>query len=232
MGSWGQKSQKEVRLFLRPSGLPLDQILEDDSTSGAVLQSQPSGLVAARQQYGQKAGRRFDWGWRGGTVAGMEHDPAEDDILESLRRPMGDVAKQVAWGWLQRYRAEAVEAARGGTTQEEREGAVREVHARLMEALRDTLPLVIDRETACNEAVRDAQELSRRVYRKRFEDEVSLTLADPAFARPTAERIATAELHTFRKELQRELGELVEYHRQELRDAVRRMLAELEDGNP
>jgi len=154
----------------------------------------------------------------------MEHDPAEDEILESLRGPMGDVAKQVAWGWLQRYRAEAVEAARRGTTQEQREGAVREVRARLLEALRDTLPLVIDRETACEGAVRDAQDLSRRVYRERFEREVSVTLSDPAFERPVAEQIATAELHTFRRELEQELAELIDYHRQRLREAVTRLL--------
>ena len=49
-------------------------------------------------------------------------------------------------------------------------------------------------------------------------------LADPAFERPTAERIATAELHTFRRELEQELAELIDYHRQRLREAVTRLL--------
>ena len=189
-----------------------------------VLRNRPSGLLASRQQYSQKAGRRQEWRWSGGTLADMQHDPAEEEIFEMLRGPMGDVAKQVAWGWLQRYRAQALEAARRGTAQEEREGAVREVRAKLLETLRDTLPLVIDRETACDRAVSDAQELSRRIYRERFDREVSATLSDPSFERPTAERIAMAELHTFRRELEQELAELTSYHRRRLREAVTRLL--------
>ena len=46
----------------------------------------------------------------------MEHEHPEEEILELLRCPMGDVAKQVAWDWLQRYRAQALEAAGKGRT--------------------------------------------------------------------------------------------------------------------
>ena len=193
----------------------------------AVRYRHESGPVAShtrRQRLGQKASKKLERAIIGGTVADMEHDPAEDEIFELLLAPMGDVAKQAAWDCLQRYRAQALEAVRRGRTREEREGAVREVRAGLLETLRETLPLIIDRETACDEAVRDAQELSHRVYRERFEREVSATLSDPAFERPTAERIATSELHTFRRELERELAELIGHHRRRLREAVTGLL--------
>jgi hypothetical protein len=156
----------------------------------------------------------------------MERDPAEDQIEELLRQPMGGVARGAAWTMLQRYRAAALAVAWAGATLEDREAAVRLLRTRLLEDLGDLLPSVIQRERLCDEAVQEAEERARRAYRERFEHEVSVILADPAFGRPAAERIATAELHTFRKELERELAELIAYHRKRLRDAVERMLEE------
>ncbi len=154
----------------------------------------------------------------------MDRDPAEDQIEQLLRKPKGNVARGAAWTLLQRYRLAALAAAREGNTLEEREAAVRAVRARLLEDLRDILPGVVERERQCDEAVQEAEERARRAYKERFEYEVSVTLADPAFGRLAAERIATAELHTFRKELERELAELIAYHRKRLQDAVERML--------
>jgi hypothetical protein len=156
----------------------------------------------------------------------MDRDPAEDQIEELLRQPMGDVARGAAWTLLQRYRAAALAAAREGRTAEEREAAVRLLRARLLEDLGEILPALIQRERQCDEAVQEAEERARRAYRERFEYEVSVILADPAFGRPAAERITTAELHTFHKELERELAELIAYHRKRLRDSVERMLEE------
>ena len=53
---------------------------------------------------------------------------------------------------------------------------------------------------------------------------MSVTLADPAFERPVAEQIATVERHTFRRELEQELAELIDYHRQRLRETVSSLL--------
>ena len=150
----------------------------------------------------------------------MEHDPTSTEIQELLRCPMGDAAREAAWALLQRYRFAALEAARIGQTLEEREAGVRAVRAELLDNLRDVLPRAIERERECDVAVREAEERAGLVYRERFAREVSLTLADPAFGRPTAERITHAELHTFRKELAQELAELVGHHRQRLREAV------------
>ena len=100
------------------------------------------------------------------------------------------------------------------------------VRARLLEALRGTLPLVIRREGECEEAVREALQRTRNAYRERFEREVSDTLADPAFSRPVAERIAKAELNSFRRELERELAALVGRYRRRLREAIGRLMEE------
>jgi hypothetical protein len=156
----------------------------------------------------------------------VDHDPASDEIQGLLRQPMGDAVREAAWALLQRYRRAALEAARIGETREEREAGVRAVRVELLETLRDILPRAMECERRCDEAVREAEERAGRVYRERFEREVSLTLADPAFARPTAERIAHVELHTFRKELAQELAELIGHHRQWLREAIARLLGE------
>jgi hypothetical protein len=156
----------------------------------------------------------------------MEHDPAEDEIHDLLRQPMGEVARGVAWGWLQRYRAQALAAARVGTTLEERQAGVRAVRQCLLENLRELLPDVIRLEVRCDGDVSEAQSRAERVYRERFDAEVAETLEDPAFDRPMAERIARAELYTFRRDLERELEELLCHHRRRLREAVARLLEE------
>jgi len=156
----------------------------------------------------------------------MERDRAEDEIQKLLQQPMGDTASEVAWTLLQRYRTQALAAARVGTTREEREAGVRVVRAGFLEELRDTLPRIIERERQCDEAVQEAQERARRVYAERFEQEVAVTLDDPAFDRPMAERIARAEFYTFRRELAEEFAELVGYHRQRLRETIARLLEE------
>ena len=150
----------------------------------------------------------------------MERDPSDDEIQELLRQPMGEVAQQIAWAWPQRYRTEALRAVRRGATREGRAEGVRAVPDRLLQDSRDTLPPIIRRESECQEAVREAEERARRVYRERFEREDETTLADPALTRPVAERVATTELFTFRQELGAELREVVASHRRRLREAV------------
>jgi hypothetical protein len=153
-------------------------------------------------------------------------DRADDEIHDLLRQPMGRVAGGIASGWLQLYRAQALQAASLGTTLQERQAGVSAARAELLRRLRELLPELIRLETRYDREVSEAQSRAERVYRERFDEEVSRTLEDPDFDRPTAERIATAELHTFRKELERELEELVGHHRRRLLAAVRLLIEE------
>lgn len=159
---------------------------------------------------------------------GMERDPAEDEIHEILRQQMGCEAQRVVGAWLDRYKQAALDAAAAGQTREQREVMVRQVRQRLLGLLQAELPGLIARERECEEAIREAGKRARRVYEERFEREVATTLDDPAFARPVAERVADAELHTFRRDLLAEVAELVRYHRDRLRVVVDRLLSEWE----
>src|SRR5438105_2962635 len=142
----------------------------------------------------------------------MEHDQTDDEIQKLLRQPMGREAERVVWGWLQRYKRDALAAAAAGQTREEREANVQEVHQALLELLQGELLGLIHRENECEAAIREATERAKGVYDERFDREVGQTLEDPAFTRSVAERIANAELYTFRRELAAEVADLVRYH--------------------
>src|SRR5437870_5684211 len=147
----------------------------------------------------------------------MDREPIQDDIHRLLQQPMGPTAAHLARAWLQRYRLEALTAVHQGQTPQERLHGVRLARQRLLEDLQSVLPGVIERERLCEEAVTEAMERAQRTYRERFEHEISQTLLDEHFDRPMAERIARAELFTFRNDLEKELRELIDYHRNRLK---------------
>jgi hypothetical protein len=154
----------------------------------------------------------------------MERDHTDGEIHDLLRQPLGALASAVAFRWLRDYEAQALAAARAAGPREERQAGVNALRSELLRKLRDLLPDVVRLETHCDHDVSEAECRAERAYRERFEAAVSETLEDPAFDRAMAERVARAELWSFRQSLEQELETLVGQRRQRLRESVGRLL--------